>query len=117
MSVGNDSFYEDRRAHKRYSIESPVSVCYLGDFSIQKCVQIGQGGMLLFSENMDWKVGSHIEICFLIPGGKSMILYGEVVYRLHLNGTGNFAGIRFVDVSPSIQSHLSGYIASLEKSL
>jgi c-di-GMP-binding flagellar brake protein YcgR len=69
--------------------------------------------MLLSAENMNWAVGSHIEICFLIPGNKSIILYAEVVYNLHLKETEKYAGVRFVNTSNTVQDHLRQYIATL----
>lgn len=115
MSTGNDALHDERRAHRRYSIDSPISVCYLGDYSIQKCVQISEGGMLLSAQEACWSVGGHIEICFIIPGNKSIILYGEVVYDLQLDNKQRFAGVRFINISSTSQALLRQYISLLSK--
>lgn len=114
MTNSGGSYYDDRRAHKRYRLDAAVSVCYAGDFSIQKCVQISEGGMLLSAQADVWSVGSQIEICFLIPGGKSVILNGEIVYDLKLQQGQTYAGVRFINLSSSVQELLGQYVSTLD---
>lgn len=112
MGSGSTSGGIDKRRFKRCSLEMLVGVIRNGQFGFEYSQQVSEGGMLLGVFNRFF-VGEIIEISFFMPpSGEVILVRGEVAYCLEPEPHKYFAGVRFLDATPSALDSIRQYVST-----
>ena len=87
-----------------------VGVIRNGQFGFEYSAQVSEGGMLLGVFNR-FQVGEIIEVSFFMPPtGEVILVRGEVVYTLEPSPHKYYAGVRFLDATPSAVETIRHYV-------
>lgn len=113
MDISGPSHHEQRR-YQRSKLETAVAVTCRGQFLVQNCLNISEGGMLLrvFTRYL---VGDLIEVGCFIPGGIFIKAVGEIAYLTEPNPGEYYAGLRFVEIQQSSQLAIRDYVLEYNK--
>lgn len=99
----------DKRRFKRCTLDTAVAVTCKGQFLVQSCVNISEGGLLVraFSK---YTVGDVIDVSLFVPGGDFVKASGEVVYILEPNPGEHYLGVRFLKASTAAQGSIRRFV-------
>lgn len=105
---GLSPFHEQRR-YRRGRLETAVAVTCRGQFLVQNCVNVSEGGLLLrvFSRYL---VGDIIEVGMFVPGGQFVKAVGEVAYVMETSPGEYYAGVRFIEIASTNQIAIRDYV-------
>lgn len=70
-----------RRRVPRRAVRSSVGILYQGRYQVATCFEIGEGGMLIAS-NEKLKENDSVVVTLLIPGVINGVMIGKVVYAM-----------------------------------
>jgi hypothetical protein len=101
--------FEKKRAFQRRKVTTKVAMLCKGQFSFEKGVEIGEGGMLLRTSK-HLTPGDRMELNFQVPGGGFVTGQAEVLYMLEPSPGEFFFGIRFVDPSMILQLEVRNFV-------
>lgn len=113
MKEDQTQIFQERRRYIRHKVDIPISLCYLGNFSLHRCTDISEGGMLISLKELEIPKDAPIEICIIVPKLGAIILYGQIVYQLNIEENKRYAGVAFTKVSTEEKKYLNQLISSL----
>lgn len=109
------------RRTPRRPFQRPVGVLVGGHYEVLRARQLSEGGMSIFLGEFgsrlrikveEVNVGQKICVTFVLPGGQSLCLAGEVIYQDAESGPGLHIGVKFGSVPLHQRRLIRGYVSS-----
>lgn len=113
--MSDDREYIRRRRVPRRSFDRNVGLLIQGQFIISQGLQIGEGGMLIFSP-IDLKEGQKIVLSFKLPGYELIVAMGTVRYLLPVDSKNPVQryGVQFDGIDFNVKRQIRNFVASKE---
>jgi hypothetical protein len=94
-------------------MKNAVGVLCGGDYAVEPCIEIGEGGMLFYTKRA-LKVGQAVVMNFYVPKRDFITVTGELIYKLQDKAETNSKvsfGVKFNNLSFESRRMIRDYIA------
>lgn len=101
----------DRRRYPRRNFTRPVGCLYRGGYSVLEAGEIGEGGMLIYSQEILPKQ-DRLLVSFILPSGTFISIKAEIVNHTKKLGDGRQAhGISFLNLPFQLKREIRTFVA------
>lgn len=100
-----------KRRFPRRKFHRNVGYLYKGQYNVVECVQIGEGGMMVYSPHAHQK-GDCVVVSFMVPGRDFIICRAMVQYPMQDQQGRTLYGMRFIDISFEYRRMLRDFISA-----
>lgn len=67
-----------RRRVPRRTFRAPTGILAHGVYSVERCYQVGEGGIMIDSKNRKFKEGDLLAVNFFLPSGLAVMVRGTI---------------------------------------
>lgn len=100
-----------RRRVPRREFQRRIGVLVKGRYHVSRCVQIGEGGIMIYSAD-NLSVGQRVVLSFKLPGQAPTVVSAAVRYILPEQlGIKERYGLEFINLNFEVKREIRNYVA------
>ena len=104
--------YVSKRRSPRRRIDRVMGVLHKGSYYISRTVEIGEGGLMVQTNEHNVKVDDQIVITFSVEGHELVSCRAEVRYQIDMPDDGGVAfGVQFKNLDLSYKRYIRRYVS------